>query len=267
MIPRTKHLVVTALSLMGVTVLGGIILLPQTSNALFGSFASPALLIESGITKPEVVIETSTLRDEMRKKLKDALGAYVRTSPRATEVTTASALVETEVRDTEAGTSDVLAQALILCVGITNESMTLPSWGPVRIAVGEGARVVRTNEENADGLPRRSIQLPLEPTVNDVPSCLPSGMTGVLVDGTVLTVNTAVTTMFEGLAGYAIDGFPIFAQFEDGRKVTNSDLDQCHGHVHEIVDQGVVRSVYHYHITEEAPYTLGCFMGTARPLE
>lgn len=66
------------------------------------------------------------------------------------------------------------------------------------------------------------------------------------------------------LVGIAFDGFGIYGPRDvDGRVVTNDGLDDCHGHIGPAPDAaGVTTTVYHYHITEEFPYTLGCFMGT-----
>lgn len=259
MIPRTKHLVVTTLSLVGLLALSGVLSFPHQTGALFSEQGSPALLIESDITAPEVVIETSSLREEMRKKLRDTLRSYV-SLPSREEKPSPTEVMKEESNQKEEPPAPAPV-SLLLCEGVGTVPSPRSSWGEVRIVEGEGARVIRSTEETEPGLPLRALQLPLEPTVNDTPSCLPQ-IIGVLVDGTVITPNTPITTEFEGRAGYAVDGFPIFAQYEDGKKVSNEDLDQCHGHMHEIVDQGVVQSVYHYHITDEAPYTLGCFRGT-----
>jgi hypothetical protein len=65
------------------------------------------------------------------------------------------------------------------------------------------------------------------------------------------------------LVGIAFDGFGIYGPRDvDGRPVTNEALDECHGHAGPAPDAGGVTTVYHYHITEEFPYILGCFTGT-----
>jgi hypothetical protein len=64
------------------------------------------------------------------------------------------------------------------------------------------------------------------------------------------------------LVGYALDGFGIFGYFgENGKLLTNTDLDACHGHSHEILWDGERRVMYHYHTTAAYPYTIGCFRG------
>ncbi|HEY6280517.1 MAG TPA: hypothetical protein VIW72_01815, partial [Burkholderiales bacterium] len=40
------------------------------------------------------------------------------------------------------------------------------------------------------------------------------------------------------------------------------DLDECHGRVSTILWDGKEMSMYHYVLTREYPYTVGCFRGT-----
>lgn len=63
------------------------------------------------------------------------------------------------------------------------------------------------------------------------------------------------------LLGYALDGFGIFSKMENGKQLHTEDLDNCHGHTHEIVWDGESRVMYHYHMTDEFPYSVGCFRG------
>lgn len=66
-----------------------------------------------------------------------------------------------------------------------------------------------------------------------------------------------------GLMGYMMDGFGIFGPHgENGEALTSSDLDECHGHTHEILWDGKMVNLYHYHWTYDFPYTIGCFKGT-----
>ena len=39
------------------------------------------------------------------------------------------------------------------------------------------------------------------------------------------------------------------------------DLDECHGHTHEILWDGKRVVMYHYHATWDFPYTIGCLRG------
>jgi hypothetical protein len=71
------------------------------------------------------------------------------------------------------------------------------------------------------------------------------------------------TSGHSSLVGYAFDGYGIYGYYgEDGGEVTNEDLDECHGHTHEIEWDGQMVEMYHYHATHEFPYTVGCFHGT-----
>jgi YHYH protein len=65
------------------------------------------------------------------------------------------------------------------------------------------------------------------------------------------------------LIGYIADGFGLYGnQGEGGVKLTNADLDVCHGHTHAVMIGGVSTIQYHYHATKEYPYTVGCYRGT-----
>lgn len=65
-----------------------------------------------------------------------------------------------------------------------------------------------------------------------------------------------------GLVGYALDGFGIFGMNgAAGKHLSNADLDACHGHTEAVLWDGKVTKIYHYHLTDEYPYTLGCFKG------
>ena len=66
------------------------------------------------------------------------------------------------------------------------------------------------------------------------------------------------------LVGYALDGFGIFGMYEGGKKLSSRDLDECHGHTHEIVWDGKRVTMFHYHATPDFPYTVGCMRGTIR---
>lgn len=75
-------------------------------------------------------------------------------------------------------------------------------------------------------------------------------------------VEDSSTSGHSDLVGYAFDGYGIFGFYgEDGAEVTNEDLDACHGHTHVIEWDGQMVEMYHYHVTNEFPYTVGCFHG------
>jgi hypothetical protein len=67
----------------------------------------------------------------------------------------------------------------------------------------------------------------------------------------------------ETLLGYAVDGYGIFSMYDAlGRELTDADLDACHGRVSEVPWDGERQRLYHYVLTREYPYTVGCFHGT-----
>lgn len=64
------------------------------------------------------------------------------------------------------------------------------------------------------------------------------------------------------LLGFLLDGFPVYGPMENGKVVSNDDLDAYHGHSHATADYP--DGVYHYHITDQDPYINGDgFYGTA----
>jgi hypothetical protein len=70
-------------------------------------------------------------------------------------------------------------------------------------------------------------------------------------------------TAAETLIGYALDGFGIYSLYDaKARELTNADLDECHGRVSAIDWDGKRVSMYHYVLTREYPYTVGCFRAT-----
>ena len=65
------------------------------------------------------------------------------------------------------------------------------------------------------------------------------------------------------LLGYAADGFGIYGvRGSNGAALTDAALDVCHGHTHAIAWNGKSVVMYHYHMTYEYPYSLGCYRGT-----
>jgi hypothetical protein len=63
--------------------------------------------------------------------------------------------------------------------------------------------------------------------------------------------------------GWALDGFGIYVEYSaDGKLLTNADLDACHGRTSVVPWHGKMARIYHYDMTFEFPYTVGCFRGT-----
>ena len=61
--------------------------------------------------------------------------------------------------------------------------------------------------------------------------------------------------------GLLLDGFPVYGPMENGEEITNSDLDDYHGHEHATKE--FPSGIYHYHVTEDFPWINGDgFFGT-----
>ena len=70
------------------------------------------------------------------------------------------------------------------------------------------------------------------------------------------------TEQLHELVGYAIDGFGIYSSLsEKGTHIKNFHLDECHGHSHEIEWDGETKEMFHYHLTDAYPYSIGCVKG------
>lgn len=65
----------------------------------------------------------------------------------------------------------------------------------------------------------------------------------------------------DALLGFLLDGFPVYGSTENGKEITNDDLDEYHGHTSVTTD--FPEGIYHYHITAADPYINGNgFYGT-----
>lgn len=61
--------------------------------------------------------------------------------------------------------------------------------------------------------------------------------------------------------GWALDGYPILGMLDSENNVTtNADLDDCHGRAEQVSIDGRTYD-YAYRLTQEYPYTVGCFAG------
>ena len=64
------------------------------------------------------------------------------------------------------------------------------------------------------------------------------------------------------ILGFLLDGFPVYGPVENGKRLTNADLDQLHGHVGITADYPA--GIYHYHFTDADPFLNGAgFYGMA----
>lgn len=155
-------------------------------------------------------------------------------------------------------------------------------------------------DRNPNRITTQSVQLalPANPVVAGTPTCLGMGTIGVMTTGVALfngldaggrdAVAHEIQDHCEGhpqmqgvyhyhsgsgcfvdpgtghsaLLGYALDGFGIYgSRGEIGAALSTADLDECHGHTHVIEWDGVKVAMYHYHLTADFPYTLGCYRG------
>ena len=150
---------------------------------------------------------------------------------------------------------------------------------------------------------RVALSLPISPVPASTPACVPMGPIGVALNGVAIfnaldaggrdAVAHEVQDRCNGhpersgtyhyhgpspcvpgatgrnsLVGYAFDGFGIYSMFdENGRELTNADLDECHGRVSRVEWNGREASMYHYVLTREYPYTVGCYRGTPARIE
>jgi hypothetical protein len=65
----------------------------------------------------------------------------------------------------------------------------------------------------------------------------------------------------DAFLGLLSDGFPVYGPVENGRTISNADLDKYHGHTSVTTD--FPDGIYHYHITSEDPYLNGsAYYGT-----
>jgi hypothetical protein len=73
----------------------------------------------------------------------------------------------------------------------------------------------------------------------------------------------AATTGPSTVVGWIADGFPLVLERDAaGNLATNADLDECHGRTSPVLVDGQIVTTYHYSVTLEFPYTVGCYKGT-----
>jgi hypothetical protein len=79
------------------------------------------------------------------------------------------------------------------------------------------------------------------------------------------TLSSCITdTSAQTVIGWALDGFPITGpKVGDNNILTTSDLDECHGVTSTIKLDGKDLKMYHYVMTQDFPYSVSCFRGTA----
>ena len=144
-----------------------------------------------------------------------------------------------------------------------------------------------------------AFDIPLRPRPAAMPECLPMGMTGITLTGVAFysalddagrdAAAHEVQDLCDGhpqgkgqyhyhssspclpgadsnkLVGWALDGYPILGLRDaSGRLLKNTDLDACHGRSEKVNANGRTYD-YAYRLTQEYPYTLGCFHGEVDP--
>ena len=155
-------------------------------------------------------------------------------------------------------------------------------------------------DRNPNSIKAQSVQyeLPADPTIAVNPACVPMGAVGYALNGVAIynalddsgrdAVAHEVQDSCSGhpqsageyhyhgpsacmpnidkdnaLVGYALDGFGIYSMYDaNGKEYTNSELDACHGITSNVLWDGRMVNMYHYVMTREYPYTIGCFRGT-----
>jgi hypothetical protein len=256
--PRKKHLVLVLLLVLILLVSAYVYITLKNGHTILNSDAPQQALLLSSVEQPEFVpsayVRENTVREDMRASLIAQLKEYVPENQPA------------PVDEIEEAESQVVPEVPVLdivrCVDSNSASTPIPSWGPINVVRTDTSRVIMSLRENDFGDPLHMLELPDTPRMQDESECLTLGMIGVALDGRVITPQTPFTADVEGLFGYAIDGFGIFGSVESGISLTSSSLDECHGHMHSIMWNGASNDLYHYHVTPDAPYVLGCFRGT-----
>lgn len=141
------------------------------------------------------------------------------------------------------------------------------------------------------------IALPADPAYSSTPHCVTPGMVGVMLDGVPLfdgmdaqqrdAAAHEVQDLCNGhpdasdvyhyhdlsacfkdinethILGYALDGFPITGpEVAPGKFLDSANLDVCHGITSQIAAaNGTLYTTYHYVLTYDFPYSIGCFRG------
>jgi hypothetical protein len=69
-------------------------------------------------------------------------------------------------------------------------------------------------------------------------------------------------TSIETVLGWAYDGFPITGnRLPNDSQLSTADLDECHGMTGTVRVDGKAVTTYHYVMTQDFPYSVGCFKG------
>lgn len=181
----------------------------------------------------------------------------------------------------------------------------LPLYSPTGIFPTQSSDPAYEYGTNPNGIAAQSISIsvPTNPTVQPQPSCIKFGPNLIALDGTVYYsaldshgrdepayevqdacggqpdphgayhryMPTACLPHMQernALVGYAIDGFGVFSPYDaNGRELTTSDLDECHGTTSPIMWEGKMLPLFHYVLTRDFPYSISCFRGVPQYIE
>jgi hypothetical protein len=152
-------------------------------------------------------------------------------------------------------------QTIQLSIPLVPEMASQPScvpMGMVAIAIS-GVPIFNAIDERGDDAPAHEIQ----DTCNGHPQ--QSGQYHYHNLSSCLTDTRSGPNGTSDLLGYSLDGFGIYGMYENGEKLTTSDLDECHGRTSTVMWNGEPVNMYHYVFTEDYPYSIGCFKGTVDP--
>lgn len=190
-------------------------------------------------------------------------------------------------------TLSVTARGGVLAIAGNSLPINEPT-GRFPISPSDAAYVFDTNP-NHIAAQHLAFEIPAAPVPASAPQCLPMGMIGFTTTGVALynalddagrdAAAHEVQDDCDGhpqanaqyhyhnaspcipgaerdtLVGWALDGFPIYGMADArGARITNADLDACHGRRESVTIDGR-RYSYAYRLTREYPYTLGCFTG------
>lgn len=178
---------------------------------------------------------------------------------------------------------------------VRTNGLPIHGTGEFPIRQGTAAYAFDRNPNRIEQHPEQ-LSLPKDPVVAAQPRCVPRGAVGVALSG-VAIFNAAdlggrdapaheiqdrcnghpemngqyhyhnwspclAVADPDAPVGWMLDGYPILGPVDaDGHRLTNADLDECHGRVGPVTLPDGTSVQYHYRLTMEYPYTIGCFHG------
>ena len=180
---------------------------------------------------------------------------------------------------------------------VSNDLPTIHDTGIFPISINDPVHKYDANP-NTIKAQSYTYQISLTPKLNAKGSCLPGGPIGIMLDGVILFngfdaenrdavaheiqdscgghpersglyhyhgISTCIPNATTNkLIGYSFDGFGIYGNKDSaGNTLSTADLDACHGITSNVEWDGKTVSLYHYVVTNDFPYTLGCYMGTS----